>query len=106
MKHKARLRRRSGCCIPESGYLSLRTLATQNHQVMAIGYEYNPSTKDLTIHEYDPNLPDEMTKLHMNPGLPGNQLNLVDTAKEPTRGFFINTAGDAARDLQIPVRDG
>ncbi len=76
---------------------------TQNHQVLAIGYEYNPSTKDLTIYEYDPNRPDTITKLHMCLGLPNNQLDLVDTAKEATRGFFINTAGNAAQDLQIPV---
>ena len=32
---------------------------TNNHQVLAVGYDFNQPTKDLRLYVYDPNKPDE-----------------------------------------------
>jgi hypothetical protein len=69
---------------------------TDNHQVLAIGYEFNPKTLDLVLYVYDPNIPDRTQTLSMNVGLPDGRLDLVDTASQMTRGFFVNPVGEAA----------
>lgn len=69
---------------------------TINHQVLAIGYKYNPATRDLLIHTYDPNKPDLTQSLSMNLGLPDGKLYLKDTARAGTRGFFVNPVGVTA----------
>ena len=79
--------------IRSSGYFSD---PTKNHQVLAYGYEYNPATKDLVIYVYDPNKPDQESKLTMNLGLPEGKLFLRDTNSKRTRGLFVNPAGKIA----------
>jgi hypothetical protein len=69
---------------------------TKNHQVLAYGYEYNPSTKDLVLYVYDPNRPDRESKLSMNLGLPEGKLFFRDSTNRRTRGFFVNPAGELA----------
>ena len=69
---------------------------TYNHQVLATGYDYHPSTRDLKIQVYDPNHPDTTHTLSMNIGLPNNQLKARDSSGKRIRGFFINPNGDAA----------
>ena len=69
---------------------------TKNHQTLAIGYEYDPTRKDLLVYEYDPNKPGEMQTLEMNLGLPDGKLYLKDSAYRGTRGFFVNQAGAKA----------
>ena len=69
---------------------------TKNHQVLAIGYEYDPTTKDLVIQEYDPNLPDKINTLSMNLGMPDGRLYLKDSSRSRTRGFLVNSVGLAA----------
>ena len=69
---------------------------TKNHQVVAFGYEFDPSTKDLVIYEYDPNKPDQTQTLAMNLGLPDGRLYLKDSAWRGTRGFFISPVSDTA----------
>jgi hypothetical protein len=69
---------------------------SQNHQVLAYGYEYNPPTKDLVIYVYDPNKPDQENMLSMNLGLPDGKLFFKDSSKKRTRGFFVNPAGKIA----------
>ena len=69
---------------------------TQNHQVLAYGYEYDPPTKDLVIYVYDPNKPDRENTLSLNLGLPEGKLFLQDSSKSRTRGFFVNPAGKTA----------
>jgi hypothetical protein len=66
---------------------------TKNHQVLAIGYEYNPATKDLHIQVYDPNLPNETHRLSMNFGLPDGRLYFKDSSGKRTRGFMVNPVG-------------
>lgn len=79
--------------IRSDGYLDN---PTKNHQVLAIGYEFNPATKDLTIYEYDPNRPDEENTLTMSLGLPEGNLHLKDSTRRRTRGFLVNPTGLAA----------
>lgn len=69
---------------------------TINHQVLAIGYNYNPVTRDLKIYAYDPNKPDLIQSLSMNLGLPDGKLYLKDTARVGTRGFFVSPYGETA----------
>lgn len=69
---------------------------TKNHQVLAIGYEFDPATKDLEIQVYDPNKPDQINRLEMNLGLPDGKLYFKDSTRRRTRGFFVNHAGKDA----------
>lgn len=67
---------------------------TKNHQVLATGYTYQPTTKDLLIDTYDPNKPDQPQTLSMNLGLPEGRLWMHDSAKTTTRGFFVSPVGE------------
>ena len=69
---------------------------TFNHQVLALGYEFNRTNKDLVIYVYDPNKPDETHTLSMNLGLPDGRLYFRDSAKKTTRGFFVSPVGEVA----------
>lgn len=69
---------------------------TKNHQVLAYGYEYDPSKKDLVIFVYDPNKPDLESVLSMNLGLPEGKLYFRDSSSRRSRGFFVNPAGEFA----------
>jgi hypothetical protein len=69
---------------------------TKNHQVLSIGYEYDPTCNDLVIDTYDPNKPDVTHSLSMNLALPDGTLNLKDSTRKKTRGFFVNPAGARA----------
>ena len=64
-----------------------------NHQVLAIGYKFNPTTKDVWIDVYDPNHPNETPQIYMNVGLPKYNLDTTYThsiSGGRVRGFFIN----------------
>jgi hypothetical protein len=69
---------------------------TKNHQVLAIGYKFDPSKKDLEIQVYDPNKPKETHTLSMNLGLPDGKLYFKDSSGSRTRGFLVNPAGKGA----------
>jgi hypothetical protein len=69
---------------------------TKNHQVLAVGYEYDPPRGDLTIFEYDPNEKNKMMTLEMNLALPDGKLYFKDGSHRGTRGFFVSDAGSAA----------
>jgi hypothetical protein len=79
--------------IRASGYLGNPTL---NHQVLAVGYDFDPATLDLILYNYDPNLPGTTQTITCNIGLPDGKLDLVDSASTKTRGFFINPLGEGA----------
>jgi hypothetical protein len=85
-------------------------LAAENHQVLAIGYEYNNLTKDAEISVYDPNYPYGISTITMNLGLPNNQIKASQKTRylcrnaslsaptfcpesdpeiDPLRGFFV-----------------
>jgi hypothetical protein len=61
---------------------------TNNHQVLAIGYEFEPANKDLKIQLYDPNFPGEQTELTMNLSNPNQGISLAHSKGGTVRGFF------------------
>jgi len=76
---------------------------TSNHQVLAIGYDYHPTSKDLQIQVYDPNEPDTTQSLFMNVGLPKGRLRGKDSTGSAVRGFFVNPNSDAVSELPYDV---
>jgi hypothetical protein len=79
--------------IRASGYLGNPTL---NHQVLAVGYDFDPATMDIKLFTYDPNIPGTTQTITCNIGLPEGRLDLTDSASPKTRGFFINPQGENA----------
>lgn len=69
---------------------------SKNHQILAIGYQFNPTTKDLIIETYDPNEANETNTLSMNLGLPNSRLNASDSTGARLRGFFVNPNNNSA----------
>jgi murein DD-endopeptidase MepM/ murein hydrolase activator NlpD len=59
----------------------------RNHQVIATGYEYEASTKQLTLSLYDPNHPGETTCILVSRGSSGFQAS--ESTGETLRGFFL-----------------
>jgi hypothetical protein len=62
---------------------------TLNHQVVAIGYDFEDDSKEMVIHLYDPNHPSEQPTLNMNLSDPTHGINLTQSTGEPLRGFFV-----------------
>ncbi len=73
--------------------LNIRNLSN-NHQVLATGYEYNEKTQDLIINFYDPNYPDQVHHLAIN--LKKKNIGTRDSTGKKLRGFFVNPYGDKA----------
>ncbi len=69
-----------------------------NHQVLAIGYEFNPATRDLKVEVYDPN--DYKGSNYLNLCLGGGRLMAHQVtslgARINFRGFLVNSAGPNA----------
>jgi hypothetical protein len=63
---------------------------SHNHQVTAIGYDFDPDTSAMTIYLYDPNHPGEEPCLTLSLANPAGGLNLAQSTGEPLRGFFVN----------------
>lgn len=76
---------------------------TDNHQVLAIGYDYDPMTMDLVVYVYDPNVPNRTQTISLNLGLPNGKLELVDSTSSKTRGFFVNPVGEETAAMDILV---
>lgn len=62
---------------------------TRNHQVLATGYEVEPSTGDLVVDLYDPNYPGRETHMRISQPRAGADRNIIQSTGEKTRGFFI-----------------
>jgi len=62
---------------------------TANHQVLALGYDFDGDTKDITIQTYDPNYPGEQPLISMNLGKVGTGSKIVYSKGEVVRGFFL-----------------
>lgn len=62
---------------------------TQNHQVLATGYELDPVTRDMRIHLYDPNHPQREPSITLNLTSPRSGLQLAQSTGERLYGFFV-----------------
>jgi hypothetical protein len=81
--------------IRSEGYLAD---ISKNHQVLALGYEFDPNTRDLTVEVYDPNDPEGSGYLYLCLG--GGRLRArqkySNGGVQNFRGFLVNWAGDNA----------
>lgn len=62
---------------------------TDNHQVLATGYDFDDQSGLMTIHLYDPNHPGEAPSLTLNLSQPAQGINLSQSTGEPLRAFFL-----------------
>jgi hypothetical protein len=62
---------------------------TENHQVLAIGYDFNETTRQLTINLCDPNYHRQGSTLSMNLAAPSQGIQAVQSTGEPLRGLFV-----------------
>ena len=64
-----------------------------NHQVLAIGYNFNDATGESHIYAYDPNNPGQVSDISFCTTLPNSQINIKQfnpgRGWERVRGFFI-----------------
>lgn len=61
---------------------------TKNHQVLAIGYEFDTGLELMTINIYDPNYPKEDHALTMDFSNPSQGIKLQHSKDGSQRGFF------------------
>ena len=85
------------CLIREEGYLAD---ITKNHQVLAIGYEYDPTPRDLKVEIYDPN--DKKGSNYLILSLSGGRLGAHQITSQGARinfrGFFVvSTTAEASK---------
>lgn len=72
---------------------------TRNHQVLAVGYEYNIAKGDLRIMVYDPNHPgQDDIELQFNFSNPKNAIFPRQTTGEKLRGFLV-----VPRPMKLPA---
>ena len=69
-------------------------LLTTNHQVLAIGYDFNPHYRTGTLYIYDPNYPGQIRELRFKEQL-RHSLMYIDYDARKTRGFFLNVGAPA-----------
>jgi hypothetical protein len=62
---------------------------TENHQVLATGYDIEDQTNALTIHLYDPNHPAEEPTLLLDISQPSQGLSIRQSTGEALRAFFV-----------------
>ena len=60
---------------------------TQNHQVVAVGFDLDEAAQRVTIPIYDPNYPGDEPTLHLD--LRPSLATLNQSTGEPLRGFFL-----------------
>lgn len=72
---------------------------SKNHQVMAVDYEEDLRTRQMTIHLYDPNHPGKQPKITLDLSRPSRGINIKQSTGEALRGFFmINYRWQAPRE--------
>lgn len=63
--------------------------ATQNHQVLVTGYDFDEGTRQMVIHLYDPNHPGLSPTLTLNLTKPSQGIDIKQSTGEALRGFFV-----------------
>lgn len=62
---------------------------TQNHQVLATAYDYDPDSKQMVVTLYDPNHPGEAPTIQMDLNHPSQGIQISQSSGEFLRGFFV-----------------
>ena len=62
---------------------------TVNHQVLAIGYDFDEVGKQMKIYLYEPNYPGLMPTISLSLVRPSQGLQISQSTGEPLRGFFV-----------------
>jgi hypothetical protein len=65
---------------------------THNHQVLAVGYDFDPDSQQMTIYLYDPNHPGINPEIYLNLKDPDHGIAISQSTAEPLRGFFLITS--------------
>jgi hypothetical protein len=85
------------------GLVTVRSFAPQrlgdNHQVLAYAYDLDEGARQLTLHVYDPNYPDQDdVTLSLSIGQPSRAAPIACSTGMPVRGFFLTpyTAADVS----------
>jgi len=63
--------------------------AGANHQVLCIGYQFDPGPRRLRLDAYDPNHPGRVVQLFVDLGQPGHRFTISQSTGEELRGFFV-----------------
>jgi hypothetical protein len=62
---------------------------TRNHQVLVTGYDFDPLTKKLAAHLYEPNYPGQEPTLNFDLSQPSLGIHPAQSTGEPLRAFFV-----------------
>jgi hypothetical protein len=62
---------------------------TQNHQVLATGFDYDLDNKELKIYLYDPNHPKGTGELLIKLAAPGRRMAITQKGEKAPRGIFV-----------------
>jgi hypothetical protein len=62
---------------------------TENHQVLATGYDFSDDTKQIKIYLYDPNHPGLTPTIDLNLARPSQGIQISQSSGEPLRAFFV-----------------
>ena len=66
--------------------------AGANHQVLCIGYRFDPGPRRLRLDTYDPNHPGTVVQLFVDLGQPEHRITISQSTGEKLRGFFVTAA--------------
>ncbi len=62
---------------------------TRNHQVAAVGYDFDPDTHAMSIYLYDPNHPGDEPVITLDLSNPQGGVHLAQSTGEPLHAFFV-----------------
>jgi len=79
-------------------------LVTKNHQVLAIGYDYNPFFGSVTLYVYDPNFPGQVREMRLNEDLVHSKMFIDYDDRRGIRGFFLNVVAPGGKRPPPPCR--
>jgi hypothetical protein len=62
---------------------------TENHQVLATGYDFDEAGKQMKIYLYEPNHPGAVPTIDLSVARPSQGIQISQSTGEPLRGFFV-----------------